>query len=101
MVIEVETDSLGQITVVEWVDGLQGSQIIVTGSDGGTLALVDLKGGGVQLEDVRMVDPTRGHSRVTFDGASAEPLGGAGEGGSLTARIYDRAAGRGGQPVRT
>jgi alkylation response protein AidB-like acyl-CoA dehydrogenase len=54
--------------------------------------LVDLRGPGVRREPVATVDPTRSHARLTFDGASAEPLGTSGEGWSLVERLLDRAA---------
>ena len=66
--------------------------VVATGDGGGSLALVDLKGAGVEMEPVRMVDFTRGHSRVTFDGASAEALGIEGVGNGLVQQIYNRAA---------
>ncbi len=66
--------------------------VVLTGGDGGSLALVDLKGSGVQAEPVRMVDFTRGHSRVTFDGADAEALGASGEGNATVDKLLDRAA---------
>ncbi len=66
--------------------------IVLAGGEGGNLALVDLKGGGVQMDPVRMIDFTRGHSKVTFDGAAAQQLGGVGEGEALVRKLMDRAA---------
>ncbi|MCP5184305.1 MAG: acyl-CoA/acyl-ACP dehydrogenase [Pseudomonadales bacterium] len=60
--------------------------------DGASLALVDLSGGGVDQSPVKMIDPTRTHSSVTFNGASAQLLGAEGQGWALTQRLYDRAA---------
>ena len=69
--------------------------VVVTRSakgDGASLALVDLKGSGVSQSPVKMIDPTRTHSTVTFAGATAELLGGEGQGWGLTQRLLDRAA---------
>jgi len=59
---------------------------------GVSLALVDLKGPGVTRTVVETIDPTRSHADIAFDGAPAELLGGAGEGWSLIAQVFDRAA---------
>lgn len=70
------------------------SIVIATDSsgDGASAYLVDLTGDGVQREAVTTIDPSRGHSRITFDGAAAEPLGAAGEGWALTQKLLNRAA---------
>ncbi|HUH83473.1 MAG TPA: acyl-CoA dehydrogenase family protein [Stellaceae bacterium] len=57
-----------------------------------SLYLVELGGAGVARERVATVDPSRPYARVTFSGAVAEPLGGAGEGAVLLERLFDRAA---------
>ena len=64
------------------------------GSDerGVSLYIVDLKGPGVARESVETIDPTRSHARLTFQGAPAELLGGAGEGWQVLSHVYDRAA---------
>jgi alkylation response protein AidB-like acyl-CoA dehydrogenase len=58
--------------------------------DGLSLFLVDLSGPGVSRTTLPTVDPTRSHARLTFEGAPAEPLGGAGA--PLLERVFDRAA---------
>lgn len=60
--------------------------------DGASLALVDLKGSGVSQSPIKMIDPTRTHSTVVFNGAAAELLGAEGQGWALTQRLLDRAA---------
>lgn len=62
------------------------------GGDGGTLHIVPTDQSGVSAESVRTLDPTRGHARLTLDGAAAEPLGKPGEGFALTDKLMDRAA---------
>ena len=62
------------------------------GDESLSLALVDLTADGVRRNKVSTVDPTRSHAEITFDGAAAELLGGAGQGFALTERIFDRAA---------
>ncbi len=57
-----------------------------------SLFLVDLDGDGVHRTPVEMIDPTRSHAEITFEGAAAEPLGAPGDGWSLTQAIFDRAA---------
>jgi len=69
--------------------------IVVTrhdGGDGASLSLVELEQAGVSREDEKTLDPSRGHGRVGFDGASAEALGAPGEGWALTEKLFDRAA---------
>ncbi len=62
------------------------------GGDGASLALVDLSGSGVTRERVATLDPSRGHARLDFDGATAEPLGEPGAGWAATEALLDRAA---------
>jgi alkylation response protein AidB-like acyl-CoA dehydrogenase len=56
------------------------------------LYLVDLHDARVARETLQTLDPTRGVARLTFTGAPAERLGGAGEGMTLSEQIMDRAA---------
>ncbi len=56
------------------------------------LFLVDLTAGGVTREALSTLDPARDAAKLTFDGAAAERLGGAGEGFSLLEQVLDRAA---------
>jgi alkylation response protein AidB-like acyl-CoA dehydrogenase len=64
------------------------------GSDarGISLYLVDLRQAGVSRTSLQTIDPSRGHARLDFAGAAAEPLGAAGEGWSILERVFDRAA---------
>ena len=84
---------------------LSGVKIPVTDGDIATLAvvlakengqpglfLVDLTGGGVTREALSTLDPTRDAAKLTFDGATAERLGAAGEGFALLEQLLDRAA---------
>ena len=56
------------------------------------LFIVDLKGKGVTRKAMPNLDPTRQQAEITFKGASAEPLGKAGEGWSNLKQVLDRAA---------
>ncbi len=83
---------------------LSGAKIPVTDGDIATLGLVLAKeggkpglflvelGGGVTREAVKTLDPTRDAAKLTFSGAAAQRLGGAGEGFDLLEQILDRAA---------
>ncbi|HXL99777.1 MAG TPA: acyl-CoA dehydrogenase family protein [Rhizomicrobium sp.] len=62
------------------------------GERGVALALVDLKAAGVTRRAEDSIDPSRKHAEITFDNASAEALGKAGEGWSVASRVLDRAA---------
>ncbi len=61
-------------------------------ADAVSLFLVDLTGPGVRREALESIDPTRSYARLTFDGAPAEPLGGAGDGWHIASQVMDRAA---------
>ncbi len=56
------------------------------------LVLVDLTGPGVSREAVKTMDPARPQAKISFSGAPAQRLGGAGAGWTLTKQIFDRAA---------
>jgi alkylation response protein AidB-like acyl-CoA dehydrogenase len=62
------------------------------GERGLALALVDLKGGGISRRVEDSIDPSRSHAEITFDNASAEALGKAGEGWTHTSNVLNRAA---------
>ena len=62
------------------------------GGDGLSLFLVGLDDDSVSRKPVEMIDPTRSHARIFFDGTAAEPLGEAGEGWSILQAVFDRAA---------
>ena len=75
-------------------DGDAADIAIVLAAEAGRpgLYLVDLKASGVKAETLESLDPTRGVARLTFDGASADQLGEAGQGFELVQAILDRAA---------
>ncbi len=81
-------------TKIPVTDGEMATDAVVLaqGDSGVGLYLVDLSGPGVVRETVSTIDPTRGAARLTFTDAPAEPLGAAGEGMALLAKIQDRAA---------
>ena len=92
-------------TVSATVEGgkLSGVKIPVTDGDIADVALVLAKEGGqpglylvdmagVTREPLKTLDPSRDAAKVTFSGASAERLGGPGEGFNLLEQILDRAA---------
>src|SRR5690606_37038541 len=56
------------------------------------LYFVELAGEGVARAPLSTLDPTRGVVKLTFDGAPAQRLGGAGEGFELLEQVLDRAA---------
>ena len=69
--------------------------LVKTGDSGDrslSLAIVDLKAKGVNVEALRTFDPTRNQAEITFSAAPAEALGAAGEGWDLTRQVLDRAA---------
>ena len=57
-----------------------------------SLVLVDLAQAAVTRKRVETIDPARKHADLTFNGASAELLGGEGEGWRLLERLHDAAA---------
>lgn len=80
-------------------DGGAADVVIVAVNTGGSgeqaisLAIVDLKAGGISAEPVRTIDPSREHVTLTFKDAPAEILGDKqGEGWSQLSRVLDGAA---------
>ncbi len=75
-------------------DGAAADQCVVLAKEGSGLSLflVDLKGPGVTVEPLQVLDPSRGAARVTFVDAPAERLGAAGEGLALVSTVDDRSA---------
>lgn len=79
-------------------DGEAATFAIVLANTGGagdravSLVLVDLKQAAVAKKRVDTIDPARKHAELTFKDASAELLGGEGEGWQLLERLYDAAA---------
>jgi acyl-CoA dehydrogenase len=57
-----------------------------------SLYLIELDQAGITRESVSTIDPTRGHARLTFANASAQPLGTRGKGWSFIEWVLDRAA---------
>ncbi|HUJ97023.1 MAG TPA: acyl-CoA dehydrogenase family protein [Stellaceae bacterium] len=56
------------------------------------LFIVELAAPGVSRERIATIDPSRGHARLTFSSAAAEPLGAPGGGAALIDKLFDRAA---------
>ncbi len=59
---------------------------------GVSLFLVDLRQDAVSRTVLQTIDPSRGHTRLDFASATAEPLGAPGEGWSILEQVFDRAA---------
>ncbi len=80
-------------TKVPVTDGDIATHAVVLAKEGGKagLFLVDLSS-GVTRQSLKTLDPTRDAAKLTFDGAAAERLGGAGEGFALLEQLLDRAA---------
>lgn len=80
-------------TKIPVTDGDIATHAVVLAKEGGRpgLFLVDLSS-GVTRESLKTLDPTRDAAKLTFDGASAERLGEAGDGFALIERLFDRAA---------
>jgi alkylation response protein AidB-like acyl-CoA dehydrogenase len=75
--------------------GIAGLAVVLArhdGGDGAALYLVETGQSGVGVEPVATLDPTRGHGKLSLDGAAAEPLGTPGEGWAVTQKLLDRAA---------
>lgn len=82
-------------TSVPVVDGSIATFAIVlaeTEDAGPALFLVDLAQPGVKRETLNSVDPSRGVARLTFAGATADPLGTPGEALAGLDAVLDRAA---------
>jgi alkylation response protein AidB-like acyl-CoA dehydrogenase len=60
--------------------------------DGASWYLVDLTQSEVHREHVRTLDPSRSHASITFQGATAELMGGDGTGWAATQNLLNRAA---------
>ena len=79
-------------------DGEAATFAIVLANSGGSgdravsLVLVDLTQAGVAKKRIETIDPARKHAELTFNDATAELLGGEGEGWRLLERLYDAAA---------
>ncbi len=79
-------------------DGEAATFAIVLANTGGTgdravsLVIVDLKQAAVARKRIDTIDPTRKHAELTFTDATAELLGGEGEGWQTLEKLYDAAA---------
>jgi len=75
-------------------DGEIADFAVVSALDGGDLSLflVDLSSKCVVRESVSTIDPSRRHTRITFSGAKAEPLGERGNAIAQIRAMQDRAA---------
>lgn len=79
-------------------DGEAATFAIALANTGGSgdravsLVLVDLRHAGVTKKRIETIDPARKHAELTFNDASAEVLGGEGEGWRLLEKLYDAAA---------
>ena len=77
-------------------DGMIADVAIVAVRTGGqgpvSLHLVELGQPGVARDHVATIDPTRGHARLTFTNAAAEPLGAGGDAWPVIETVLDRAA---------
>ena len=79
-------------------DGEAATFAIVLANSGGSgdravsLVLVDLTQTGVAKKRIETIDPARKHAELTFNDATAELLGGEGEGWRLLEKLYDAAA---------
>jgi len=74
--------------------GVATDAIVVARNEAGEIGLfrVALAGSGVTRKPLPMIDPSRNHAAIRFDGAAAEPLDTAGQGWALVERLLDRAA---------
>ena len=75
--------------------GIANVAIVVCASekgDGATLALVDLSQDAVSKDNVQMIDFSRGHSELVFNGACAETLGEEGAGWTAVESLMNTAA---------
>lgn len=75
-------------------DGMAATTALTLANENGRpgLYLVDLADAAVSREALQTLDPSRDAARITFAGAPAERLGGAGEGFAMTETLLDRAA---------
>jgi alkylation response protein AidB-like acyl-CoA dehydrogenase len=75
-------------------DGDVADVAVVLAKEAGQLSafLVDLTGAGVSRETLQTLDPSRGVAKLSFNGAAAERLGGAGEGLDIVEQVLNRAA---------
>ena len=79
-------------------DGEAATFAIVLANTGGSgdravsLVIVDLRQAAVARKRIDTIDPARKHAELTFTDATAELLGGEGEGWQTLERLYDAAA---------
>jgi alkylation response protein AidB-like acyl-CoA dehydrogenase len=73
-------------------DVADAALVLAAEARGASLFLADLTHPGVQRTVLQSLDPSRGVVRLSFSDVPVELVGGAGEGGALVERIFDRAA---------
>jgi alkylation response protein AidB-like acyl-CoA dehydrogenase len=73
-------------------DAADFALVLAAEERGASLFLADLTDPGVQRTALQSLDPSRGVARLGFADVPVELVGGAGEGGALVERIFDRAA---------
>ena len=66
--------------------------VLAAEARGASLFLADLTDPGVQRTALQSLDPSRGVARLSFSDVPVELVGGAGAGGALVERIFNRAA---------
>lgn len=71
--IQIKTDELGSITIVEWVDGLQCAQLIVNGRDGQHIQINPMDKPFNKVAKLNTVDSLRNATITSSDG-STKPL---------------------------
>ncbi len=81
-------------TKIPVTDGDVATHAVVLAKDGSgsSLVVVALDQDGISRSSIETIEPTRSHAEITFNGASAERLGGQGDGEALYAEILNRAA---------
>lgn len=81
-------------TKVPVTDGDVATHAVVLGADekGAGWFIVDLNSQGVSRDKVETIEPTRSHAELKFDGATAERLGGVGEGQTLHETLLNKVA---------
>jgi alkylation response protein AidB-like acyl-CoA dehydrogenase len=81
-------------TKIPVTDGDIATHAVVLAKEGtgASLVLVDLTGKGVSRKTVSTLEPTRSHAEIVFEGAPAQRLGHAGEGGDHNEAVLNRAA---------
>lgn len=72
--ITVNTDQFGNITVIEWVDGLTGTQLIISGSSDGKVSSLNPMNGSMQKIAALNTVSSLQNAVITNDDGSTVPL---------------------------